>query len=222
MKLAASFAFILILLISSSAIAQTMSNNNYRLQINTKNTKVQVPNNPNYKVKSGFQNISTSNFFTFSISQTLIDFGILSPTNPVTRTNILTILSGSTNGYSVTAFENHKLSSTLSGVFIPDTTCDNGACSESNTAAWTNPLTYGFGYRCDNLQGTDCASGFSYPSFYKQFADASNSEMPQILMSGINIGIIKKAQITYKVNVSGTQQPGFYNNVINYIAVPNF
>lgn len=215
-----------------------MSNDNYILQLNGINTihpKPTVKNNT-LGAMSERPLKEKSEPFTFSISQTLIDFSTLSPTNPINRSNNLTVSNGSANGYSIIAFEDRELSSSptsnvasaksdlasASSAFIPDTTCDNGLCSEVSSAAWTNPLTYGFGYRCDNLVGTDCASGFSELGFYKQFANNSLSETGQKVAIGSNNKSEKTVRITYKINVPGTQQFTFYSNTITYIAVPNF
>ncbi len=176
----------------------------------------------NYSVRAGFQYIYSIIPFRFTISNTNINFGTLTATNPVTRTNTLTVSNGSAFGYSVTAFENHQLLNPPTGQLIPDTACDNGLCTENVSAQWTNTLTYGFGYRCDDVVGTDCSSDFSTSNYYKQFADLSNNESPGTVMSGTNVGRSKQAQITYKVNISGTQAAGQYSNVITYIATPTF
>ena len=234
-------------LFSPSASAQTMSNDNYILQLQELDVSMSKPTiknrtlgvsdqqaseqkpEPNYKIQAGFVDDKSKSPFTFSVSETLIDFSTLSPTNPIKRSNKLAVSNGSANGYSVIASEDRELSSSptsnvasASSGFILDTTCDNGLCSEARSALWTNPLTYGFGYRCENIVGTDCASGFSEVEFYKQFANASKSKKPQKVASATNTGKNKTVQITYKVNVSGTQQFAFYSNTITYIAVPNF
>lgn len=221
-----------------AAQAQTMSNSSYILQMSNLNTAAGKPTGDsyklnltvgqtapglytgdNYKIRAGFQYISSIIRFSFSISQTVIDFGTLTATNPVTRASDLTISNGSANGYSITASENHQLQVAASGALIPDATCDNGTCTPTTSAAWTNTLTYGFGYRCDNVTGTDCASGFSDATYYKQF---SASPSAQTVMSGTNVGKNKKSTITYKVNISGTQAAGLYTNTIAYIATPTF
>ena len=227
-----------------SAVAQTMSDDNYILQLQEldaarpkptiKNSTLGVSDQkapeqkpePNYTVAP----------FTFSISETIINFGTLSPTNPIKRANKLTVSNGSASGYSVIAFEDRELSAAVASLsnatgtfdvpsdatFIPDTTCDNGQCSEIHSALWSNPLTYGFGYRCDNVLGSDCASGFSEVEFYKQFANASLSETPQKVAMGSKAEKEKTVRITYKINISGTQAKDSYQNVVTYIAVPNF
>lgn len=174
----------------------------------------------NYKVRAGFQYIHSIIRFNFSISSVLIDFGTLTPTNPVTRTQTLTVSNGSAHGYTVTASENRPLQVDATGAQIPDTTCDTGTCTESTSALWSNTLTYGFGYRCDNVSGTDCATGFTTADYYKQFANLNASETPQSVMTGANVGRNKQTQITYKANISGTQPGGIYKNIITYIATP--
>jgi hypothetical protein len=221
--------------------AFSMSNANWVIDFGNLNMTSGKPTGPNYKVsntvgeiasglytgtnftvRAGFQYVYSIIPFRFSITGLEINFGSLTPTNPVTRTNILTISNGSANGYTVKAYEDHSLLKVGTGSLIPDTTCDGGTCNEITSSAWTNTLTYGFGYRCDNLSGTDCASGFTTSTFYKQFANNTYNESPVAVMNGINVGRNKSVQITYKVNVSGTQAPGDYFNQIIYLAVPTF
>jgi len=192
---------------------------NYKMGVTTGQTAPGLFSGTNYKVKSGFQYIHSIIPFAFSIDNIDINFGTLTANNPVTRTSNLTVSNGSAAGYSVTASENHQLLVPATGALIPDTTCDNGTCTETTSAAWTNSLTYGFGYRCDNVTGTDCATGFTSADNYKQF-DASPSA--QTVMSGANVGRNKEVQITYKVNISTTQAAGLYTNTIMYIATPTF
>lgn len=181
----------------------------------------------NYQLCAGFyggvENCQTATqaiTFTFSISQTLIDFGTLEPNNPVSRTNTLSINTNSIYGYSISAIEDHSLSIPNSSTLIPDTTCDNGQCTNSLASLWVNALTYGFGFRCDNVVGTDCASDFSSANTFRPFASTKNNQTPQILASGTSGQ--KTSQVTYKVNISGTQAPGLYSNNISFIATPTF
>lgn len=225
----------------SSASAQTMSNKDYIIQIQGFNAASGTTTNANYtlrstagevatgvsenedfKIKAGFENIVSSSPFFVLLSADIIDFGTLSPTNPIIRTVNLSVYSLPLYGYSIIAYENHPLKngSEPPAQIIPDTTCDNGQCNEENAGAWTNTLTYGFGYRCDNLAGNDCGSSFSNPSFYKHFADISNSTAPSV-MKGIG-SENKDIRLSYKVNIPGTQPEGIYSNIITYIAVPNF
>ncbi|MBI3985051.1 MAG: hypothetical protein HY344_03905 [Candidatus Levybacteria bacterium] len=221
-----------------ASFAQTMSNDDYTVQMGNLNsisgrasgsgknltftsgeTGAHLFTGTNYKVRAGFQYINSIIPFTFSISSIFIDFGIINPTTPVTRTNDLTVSFGSAHGYQVTASQNHNLRADATGFDIPPTTCDSGTCTTTTAAAWTSSLVYGFGYRCDNITGTDCDSGFATADFYKQFISSPSAVS---VMSSLNVGRNRKGRITYKVNVAGTQPSGLYTNIINYIATATF
>lgn len=179
----------------------------------------------NYKLCAGFYggifcNKITTPTFTFTVVPTLIDFGTIDPTNPVSRTNTLTVSGTQAFTYTITARENHPLKSSSS--FIPDTTCDTGICNDTTASAWTNTLTYGFGYRCDNVTGIDCVSDFSSTSAFKAFANAELGKSAQVVMNGTTKSTGRSGQITYKVNVSASQQPGTYSNTVTYLAIPTF
>ncbi|MBI2613463.1 MAG: hypothetical protein HYW62_01725 [Candidatus Levybacteria bacterium] len=232
------FVYLFIGLFLPTASAQTMSNKDYKVKMQgfnsisgtTTNTDYKVRSTVgdlspvvsegvNFKIRSGIENIDSTLAFSISLSSDLIDFGSLSPTNPIVRTANLNIYSLPAYGYSVLAFENHPLQS--ENTTIPNTTCDDGQCSEENAREWTNTLTYGLGYRCDNVIGFDCNSSFAKPNFYKHFADHSNGQSEQSMMSGIG-SKNKDVRISYKVNIPGNQAEGIYTNIITYIAVPNF
>lgn len=217
-----------------------MSNDNYLLKMGSLDTASGKPSNDSYtvgntlgqigintksnestRIKAGFWFVKSKVPFSFSISQTAIDFGTLSATNPVTRTNNLTITSSSSYGYNILAYEDHPLSNVGSGITIPDTTCDSGQCTEILSSSWMNTLTYGFGFRCDNIIGTDCPSDFALHDFYRQFADNKSQEKPQTIMSGSTTKN-NQVTITYKINISGSQAPGVYSNHIYYIAAPKY
>ncbi|MEK7160306.1 MAG: hypothetical protein AAB702_02395 [Patescibacteria group bacterium] len=226
------------LLSTSASRAQTMTNAYYILQMGNLNSIAGKPtgptykvsytvgqtganlfSGPNYKVRAGFQYIYSIIPFRFSISSTLVDFGIIEPGTPVTRANTLTVSNGSANGYQVTVSQNHNLRVDASGNEIPPTVCDAGSCTPTTAAAWTSSLAYGFGYRCDNVTGTDCNSQFSGSTFFRPFI-ASPSAVA--VMSSANVGRSRKSDITYKVNISNIQAAGLYTNIINYIATPTF
>ena len=249
--LLATSALILLLLLAPSVTAQTMSNgmfklemgnlnsiagessgSKYNLSITSGETAPGLYSGTNYKVKAGFQYLPRSKAFSFSISNTLIDFGSLSPTNPVTRATTLTVSNTSAASYQVTASENHQLLVPKTGAIIADTTCDKGTCTQTTAADWSSTLTYGFGYRCDSIsivsQGSKssmCAqkdSSFSKnPSFFKQFPDASKSEVSQVIVNGEK-GRNQKATITYKVNIASSQATGIYTNSVTYVATAGF
>jgi hypothetical protein len=240
----AAFSFVLFFLstgqLGMKASAETMSNDLYKIHGgnfnsisgNAKNNagkKVSFTSGEtapgqdlgtNFKVNAGFQYIKGKNSFGFSISSSVINFGDLKPGEPITRTNRLTVSTGSSPGYQVIASEDHEPRVSASGPSIPDTTCDNGSCSETTPALWSSLLTYGFGYRCENLTGKDCNSDFLSQDMFKQFANTSKNEQPQQVMSGSSTNNRTESEITYKVNVSQSQPSGLYQNNILYIAIP--
>jgi len=180
----------------------------------------------NYQVKAGFQYVPRGARaggvagFAFAVSSQIIDFGKLTPSNPLTRTQTLTITNGSAYGYRVTIAENHQMLVANSGARIPDTSCDNGSCTPTTAALWTNPLTYGLGYRCDNVSGTPCV--FTTSNYYTQLANNEFGQIPQNILAGTNVVSNNQATITYKVNISGSQPPGDYANIVTYVATPTF
>jgi hypothetical protein len=175
----------------------------------------------NFKIRAGFQYINSIIPFTFTISTLNIDFGPLTPGAPVTRTNRLIVSNGSAYGYTVVARQNWPLRANSSGISIPDTTCDSGTCTESSASEWTSLTTFGFGYRCDDISGTDCNTDFAGANDYKQFASSESAELAQPVMTGLNVGRDIESEITYKVNISATQAAGNYENTITYIALPS-
>ena len=215
-----------------NSIAGESTGSNYNLSITSGETASGLYSGTNYKVRAGFQYIPRGAPFSLSISNTLIDFGVLSPTNPVTRTTTLTISNTKASSYQVTATENHQLIVNRTGAIIPDTTCDNGNCNQTRAGEWSNTLTYGFGYRCDSI--SVASSGTSSPScvtgdssfssnknYFKQFSDASKKETSQVVVKG-GKGKSQKATVTYKVNIPSSQATGNYTNAVTYVATPNF
>src|SRR3989344_628898 len=172
-----------------------------------------------FKVKAGFPYIKTIIPFSFTISDLSIDFGSLIPGSFATQINTLTVSSGGAGGYAVTAAQNNPLTVQSGAATIPDTTCDSDGCSETTAGVWTNTAKYGFGY---NLSGNDVPAAFVGSTYFKQFADASQSETAQTVMSSANVGQNRTATVTYKVNVAATQTAGDYENNITYVATPSY
>lgn len=222
--------FFIINLGNFNSIAGQVSGGNNKLTFTSGELSPGFYSGTNYKLCAGFYGgifcnqtsvASTSPTFEFSVNPTSIDFGTIDPTSPVSRTNTLTVTGSQPFTYTVTTRENHPLRATTNA-FIPDTTCDNGLCSSTTATAWTNTLTYGFGYRCDNVSGTDCVIDFSTANYFKAFANSELGKPAETVMNGTTQTTGASSQITYKVNVSASQQPGTYTNTITYIAVPSF
>lgn len=203
-----------------NVVSGTVSGSDFKIKTNISELNPVGSTGVNFKVKTGFGNAQPVLPFSISLSSDVVNFGTLSPTNPIVRTVNLNV-QGPLSGYSVVAIENH-LPLASDGSFIPRTTCDNGMCGVESASEWINTLTYGFGYRCDNTKDADCDDSFKKSNFYRHFPDAgSNTELEQSIMEGIGSNN-KEVRISYKVNVSGTQAKGPYSNTITYIAVPNF
>jgi hypothetical protein len=234
------YFFIFVFLHTEKVFALNMSNTDYILHMGNLDTASGKPNDlnyslnftlgqttpgksvePGYSLYSGFQYVTSKEKFTFTISPLTIDFGILTPNNPVTRQQKLSVIKGSSGGYLITAFENHPLSNPA-GAQIPNTTCDNGNCNDKNAGFWRSTLTYGFGYRCEYTTDSLCSTDFQKENFYKQFADESINKMPENIVSGDNTVSSRQETLTYKVNIPTSQFPGDYSNTITFIAVPTF
>lgn len=234
-------AYLLICVLAPLASALTMQNGDYIIQMGNLNTGAGKGANSqyglsvtlgqtapglysgvNYKVRSGFQYIYSIIPFSFSITPLEINFGSLSPTNFVTRTQTVTVKNGSAYGYVVTAAENHQLLVPASGAMIPNTSCDGGTCTTSLATAWTNTFAFGFGFRCEYFVGSTCTSDFNGTSYFRPFADKSANQIPQAFISASNVTHGSTETLTYKINVSASQGAGDYSNVVELIATPTF
>lgn len=169
---------------------------------------------------SGTGGTASSTPFSFSISNASIDFGKITPGEPLIRTTNLSVSTGDASGFVVFVSENEPLSNS-SGATIPDTTCDTGNCSEGIAGTWASPLTYGFGYRCDNINGISCMQSFNNLGYFKSFPNAAMNENSQYVMQAEANTSPYTSQITYKLNIPGTQSPGVYQNTTQYIALPS-
>lgn len=194
------------------------SSSNYNVSSTIGQTAPGLYSSAGYRVKAGFQYIYSIIPFSFSISSISIDLGHLTPGTPTTATNTLTVSAGGAGGYQVKASENNALKINSSGKVIPDTTCDT-TCSETAAGTWTSNSSYGFGF---NISGNDIPSDFINTTYYRDFANISLGKTPQVVMSSIYVGSARQSTVTYKVNVSGAQAAGTYQNIIMYTAIPSY
>lgn len=173
-----------------------------------------------YVIEAGFQYIHSIIPFSFKISDLDIDFGNLIIGVPSTRSNTLTITTGSAFGYTVKAIEDHPLRHSDNISTIPDTSCDLATpCIISNADVWADNTRYGFGY---NMSGADVnTSDFVDSTYYRPFP-IENTDQPAIVMSKGGVATSSAATVTYKVNISASQAAGSYQNAIQYIAIPSF
>jgi len=194
------------------------SSGNYRLDSTIGQTAAGLYSSAGYRVRSGFQYIHSIIPFSFAMSNYLINFGTLVTGVPATMSATLTVSDGGAGGYKVTARESDYLK-TSGGIAIPDTTCDSSSCSESAAGVWALSSTYGFGY---NMSGNDIPADFADATYFRHFANASQSQTDQVVMTSANVGRNRTATMTYKINVSGVQAAGSYQNRILFTAVPSY
>lgn len=166
------------------------------------------------KIKSGFQYIYPFDVFSFAINNLDIDFGTLTPGIATTATTVLTTTTPSGHGFQITAYESSPLKLS-SGTAIPDTDGDNHLATESVSDLWSNSTTYGFGFNANTVF-------FATANHFRQFANASLLETPQVVDSSTTPVKNHQTNITYKVNISSNQAAGTYHNYIVYTATPKY
>lgn len=155
---------------------------------------------------------TTPQGFTLTIPALSINFGKPETTTPIVRTSSLMI--DSSTPYIILGSQDHPLTAGM--LILPNTTCDNGSCSESIASLWESNLTYGVGFHCDGKN--ICPNDFQ-KNYFRPFSDRSQGYRPQIVMTGKK-GKNQKGTITYRIVTSATQQEANYQNTIQYIAMP--
>lgn len=204
-----------------SNAAGEKSSTNYRLSDTLGQLAAGEFSSTGYVIKAGFQYLHSIIPFRFSISNININFGTVTPNTPQTATTTLTVSFGAAGQYQVTAAELGPMTSLSGGNTIPDTSCDGGAntCTESLAKPWTSTSAYGFGY---NISGDDIPSDFIDSTYYRPFADRNAGESAAVVMSSSNVGKNRQATVTFKINVSPVQAAGTYQTIINFVATPSY
>jgi len=198
--------------------AKDLSSSSYNLGTTLGQTAAQSFSSAGYYVLAGFQYIHTIIPFRFSISNTSINLGSLSPGVGSTAPTTLTVSFGAAGEYQVTAIEEGKLRTLSGGATIADTACDS-ACTITSASPWVSSSTYGFGY---NMTGQDIPADFTNSTYYRPFADRSLGNSPAVVMTSPNVGTNRQSTMTFKANVSGLQASGQYQTVINFVATPTY
>ena len=194
------------------------TSSNYSLNTTLGQTGPGLYSSTGFRIKAGFQYINSIIPFSFSISDIQKSFGSLVPNTASTSTSTLVVSNGGASGYSVKVSEDRPLTTDDDISTIADTLCDS-TCSETSASVWSSSTKYGFGF---NMSGDDVPSDFINSTYFRQFADASLSENPAVIMTSNNVGRSRTATITYKINVSGLQAAGSYKNVITFTAIPGY
>lgn len=172
-----------------------------------------------FLVKSGFQYIYPFQTFSFKISKLTVSFGDISYGSFATDSHSLIVDTDGSGGYLIQAYEAHPLRLQNDTAIIQDTTCDDGNCDESSATVWTDATNPGFGF---NVSGDDVSADFSTSDHFRQFADLSNAEQPQTIMSASTLSTNRNATVTYKVAPAGNQQAGMYETIVVYQAIPTY
>lgn len=201
--------------------SNNQSSTSYNLGTTAGQLAAQEFNSSGYVVKAGFQYIHSIIPFTFSISDTSVGLGTLTAQTPSTATTDLTVSFGSAGTYQVTAEEIGPLRTLSGSNSIPDTSCNGGAqtCTESSANVWNSSTAYGFGY---NMSGTGIPSDFINSTYYRPFPDNTAVESAQVVMSSSNVTTSSTSTVTFKANISGSQAAGSYQTIIRFIATPSF
>ncbi len=187
-----------------------------------------------YILKAGFQYIHSIVPFSFTISDTRIDFDEILPNSPETATINLTVSFGGGGQYQVTVAENERLA-TLDGTnHIEDTCCDAGCgpnqCTESEAGVWISPDTTGFGYKMSDEDIPDTFKTCGDTCF-RPFPDLSFFEDPAVVMSSPDVtvdlsskpkDIEHQSTLTFKLNIDTAQPAGSYQTIINFVATPSY
>lgn len=150
-----------------------------------------------------------------SLSQEILDFGNIASGEPVTRNHTLSVFSPSERRYSIFLYQDSGLTS-KSNTQIPNTSCDSGSCTSILADTWNLPLTYGFGYTCENKE--TCVSSFQ-DDYYRRLASASQSEAPAEIITSVKN---TKTNMLFKLNIAPTQNREVYSNTIYYLLTPTF
>ncbi|MBI2442612.1 MAG: hypothetical protein HYV40_01735 [Candidatus Levybacteria bacterium] len=150
------------------------------------------------------------------LSNDFVDFGPLSPTNPVLRQVSFTIRGKYLTWSLYQQMDEDLLSDP--GDSIPPTTCDNGSCSENQASVWNSTLSFGLGVRCDNLRGTSCPDDFIPKNTFRSLGQREDTS--SIIAQGSS-DEINTFNLSYKLVVPGTQAKGVYAGIASYILIPS-
>lgn len=196
------------------------SSDNYKLADTVGQLAAGQYSSDGYIVKAGFQYLRPTLLFRFSISNTNINFGTLVLGTPSIATTNLVVYLGDAGQYQVTAIEEGPLK-TQSKNIIPDTICDGGGntCSESLAKVWSSTLAYGFGY---NMSGNDIPADFIGSTYFRPFPDQTTAESPATVMMSAKAMKNRQATVTFKTNISSIQPAGSYQTIINFVATPSY
>ncbi len=154
-------------------------------------------------------------YLALSIPSSFISYGYIVPGEPIIREQGLTVRAKHLLGYTVNIIQNHPLL-TQDGESIPDTTCDNGSCTHTIAQLWQNPLTFGFGMRCE--KSSECSPDMQISGMFRHIPSSSEQEQPvSFLSSKLPLTTFS---VLYKLNISPSLPNKQYSNSITYLLMP--
>lgn len=197
------------------------SSTNYRLSDTLGQLAAGEFSSNGYIIKAGFQYLRIIVPFSFTVSNTRINFGQMIPDTPKTDTTNLIVSLGGARQYQVTAEELGPLRLIGQSSTIPNTACDGGVntCTIARAKPWNSRSSYGFGY---NMSGQDVPADFFDLTYYRPFPDQTASETSAVVMSNTTAEKRRQSTATFKLNVSNLQAPGSYRTIVNYVAIPGY
>lgn len=177
-----------------------------------------------------------------------VPFGDVTQTNTfLDAAQKITVSTNATSGYYLKVAEDDEMSADLDGNGTPettlsDTTCDDSQCTHDTSDDWDSTSTTGFGYSIENVDantvpfeydttsgycsgGSYCARNFAcvdYLNPSNQTACATNDSSSQTVASSTTVASSEDVYICYRMNVGATQQAGYYQTRIYYVAYGTF
>ncbi|PJE63352.1 hypothetical protein COU88_00040 [Candidatus Roizmanbacteria bacterium CG10_big_fil_rev_8_21_14_0_10_39_6] len=192
----------------------------YKLDISLGQVAAAQFNSSGYVVKAGFQYARTLTPFSFTLSDTSLDLGTLLPNTFSTQQLSVTVNHRGV-GYEIATIADTRLKQLFGSDEIPDTSCNGGpdTCTETSAALWNSTGTYGFGY---NASGDDVSSDFTSSSYFRPFPTKTDAEPAATFMSSNATAIARSATVTVKANIQAIQTAGNYQTVLSFIAIPKY
>ncbi len=190
---------------------------NFKLSDVVGQTAANIFASKGYIIQTGFLNTSAGAPFAFSVSPTLVDFGILSPNIPVQKEVRVSISNGNATGYNVKVAQNQPLSTSVAAE-IPDTVCDTNSnpCIKTIASLWKQNASYGLGYK---VSGKTVTKDLLADNYYRPFAATRKNEQPTLFLESHAKKVVDQATMTLRLVVGPNQPVGQYRNVITFTAM---
>lgn len=198
-----------------------------------------VPPTISFTIAGVNSGVSTCGITTdVTTSAAAVPFGEVSIGSFNEAAQTLTVTTNAVNGYAVTAIENDQLGlngGTCAGdntgtSCIRDSAGDDSVMSHTAFDNWDSLTTKGFAYSIHNSDANtipfeyntttgNCAGG-TYCA--RQFADAEDSQEPQMIFSSTTVADNENINVCYRVLPNVTTAAGDYENYVTYTATATF